>query len=237
MHLAFRLSDRPLRLFDGAGDPLGRVLGHAIAGGARSAYYIRDVAAPSCSVGAMLRPGAAALLFGLPAGELSERHTRLDDLWGRSANVAHEQLLEAGAPEKRFGILESLLASRLPVVRGLHPAVAYAIERFQLLDSVRDVAKHSGYSHRHFISLFREAVGLAPKRYCRVLRFQAALRRAARNGTASWAAIALDAGYSDQAHFNRDFLEFAGVTPTAYRKIDPASPSHVALPWAGHVGS
>jgi len=42
-----------------------------------------------------------------------------------------------------------------------------------------------------------------------------------------WVALALEAGYSDQSHFNRDFLEIAGMTPQAYRRAAPASPNHV----------
>jgi AraC-like DNA-binding protein len=228
MHLVFRLSEEPLRLLDDAGDDAGHTLGHAIVGGARSSYYVRDVSTPSWSVGAMLRPGAARLLFGATAAELAQRHTRLDDLWGRDAAIARERLLEAGAPERQLAVLESLLALRLPVVHGLHPAVAEALDRFHTLDSVHAVVKRSGYSHRHFIDLFRTAVGLTPKVYSRIVRFQKALRRAASG--ASLATLAVETGYSDQAHFTRDFVEFAGVTPTAYRTIAPPRPSHVALP-------
>jgi AraC-like DNA-binding protein len=229
MHLVFRLSGQALRLFDSTADRCGRVVGQAIVGGARSGFYIRDVSTPSCSVGAVLRPGAAEILFGVPASELSERHTPLEDLWASAAGVAHETLLAAHDPEQQLATLESLLASRLPVVRGLHPAVAYALERLETYDAVGAVAKASGYSHRHFIDLFRRAVGLAPKAYCRVMRFQKALQCVSGERAVSWTAVALEAGYSDQAHFNRDFLGFAGVSPTAYRALAPVSPNHVAL--------
>jgi AraC-like DNA-binding protein len=234
MHLVFRLSGNPLRLFNAAEDRCGRIVGHEIVGGARSSFYIRDVSAPLCSVGAVLRPGTAEILFGIPAEELSERHTPLEDLWATAANVAHERLLEAHDLEGRLAKLESFLASRLPVVHGVHPAVAYAIERFNACDTVGTVVKGSGYSHRHFIALFRRAVGLAPKDYCRVVRFQRALQRVS---TEKWSAVALDAGYSDQAHFNRDFQELAGVSPTAYRIVAPSSPNHVALPTSGAVAA
>lgn len=234
MHLVFRLSGEPLRLFDDDEDRHGRLLGQAVVGGARSTFYSKDISTPTCSVGAQLRPGAPELLFGATAQDLSHRHTPLQDLWGSSADHAYEQLLDAGEPERRLAQLESLLARRLPTVRGLHPAVACALERFEELDSVHAVVKQSGYSHRHFIALFRRAVGLSPKVYARVARFQRALRHVASEGAASWAAIALEAGYSDQAHFNRDFLEFAGVTPSRYRRIAPPSPCHVAMPSARH---
>jgi AraC-like DNA-binding protein len=228
MHLVFRLAGEPLRLYDGPGEQR-RSVGLAVVGGSRSTYYTREVSSPSFSVGALLRPGASELLFDATAVELSERHTRLEDLWGPAAGIAEEQLLEAGEPGRQLEILESLLAERLPVVRGLHPAIAQALERLDESASVRAVVDESGYSHRHFVALFRRAVGLPPKVYSRVLRFQRALRHAASGSPDPWASMALDAGYSDQAHFNRDFLEFSGLTPTAYREAAPRFPHHVRV--------
>src|SRR5258708_33665452 len=66
------------------------------------------------SVGAQLRPGAAEVLLGVPASELADRHTPLGELWGRAAHEVHERLLEAGHPERRLDVFESLLAARLP---------------------------------------------------------------------------------------------------------------------------
>ena len=62
----------------------------------------------------------------------------------------------AGAPSigARLDLFERLLAERLPVVRGLHPAVAQALQQFRTATSVGDVVRSSGYSHRRFIALF-----------------------------------------------------------------------------------
>jgi methylphosphotriester-DNA--protein-cysteine methyltransferase len=88
-----------------------------------------------------------------------------------------------------------------------------ALERFQAAAAIREVVSESGYSHRRFIELFYESVGLTPKLYCRVRRFVKVLSRLGREPQASLAGPAIAAGYSGQAHFNREFLEFAGVTP------------------------
>jgi AraC-like DNA-binding protein len=226
MHLVFRLSEEPVRVFRGPSDPIGDTLGTALVGGARASYYVKDVSLPASSVGIQLLPGAAQLLFGGSASELAGKHTRLEDLWGRTGVSIRDQLLEERDPQRRLDILEAILAERLPRARGLHPAVAMALERFQGWTDVREVVAESGYSHRRFIALFDEAVGLTPKLYCRIQRFQRALRRVT---TGRWADIALAAGYSDQAHFNRDFLEFAGVTPGEYRRMAPSHANHVAV--------
>ncbi len=226
-HVVFRLSDHPLRLFAGADDDRGRTFELAVVGGARSTYYVRDVSRPLHSVGAELQPGAAHALLGAPAGELAEAHTSLGDLWGRSAVEARERLLEAGDAERRLDLFEAFLSARLPAVRGLHPAVAHALGRFAIDAEVGEVVAETGYSHRRFIGLFHETVGLTPKRYCRVLRFQRMLERM--TAETSWVDLALSAGYSDQPHFNREFLEFTGVSPGRYRRAAPAGSHHVPI--------
>jgi AraC-like DNA-binding protein len=185
MHLVFRLTDCPLRILCSQDDSRMRPVGSSIVGGIRSRFYIRELSAPSCSVGAVLRPGAAGLLFGATADELAERHTRLEDLWDASARSVRERLLEADNAVDRLAILESTLAARLPRVRSLHPAIASVIDEMHSLHSVEAAVQQSGISHRQFIAHFRRAVGLAPKTYLRVLRFQRALQ-SLRQGNATW---------------------------------------------------
>lgn len=222
MHLVLRLSDVPLRVFDGVDEAdAGREVGCAIVGGARSTYYVRDTSRPVRSVGVMLRPGASLPLLGVPAEALAGRHTRLEELWGREAGELRERLLEAADP---LAVLEASLVSRLPRVRGVHPAVAHALARFDATWDVGAVVAETGYSHRRFLTLFREAVGLAPKAYCRVRRFQRVLE-----GAGAWSELAQEAGYSDQAHLTREFTELAGVSPGQFRRLAPAQPRHVPV--------
>jgi AraC-like DNA-binding protein len=107
--------------------------------------------------------------------------------------------------------------------------VARALGRFATTADVRQVVRESGYSHRRFIALFNRGLGLTPKLYCRILRFQGALEQVAAHPAASLVEVALDAGYSDQAHFNREFREFAGVSPGEYRELSPTFPHHVPI--------
>jgi AraC-like DNA-binding protein len=229
MHLVFRLSDDPLRLFDDQDDREGRAVSTMVVGGARARFYVRDVSRRLCSVGAMLRPGAAEVLFGVHADELSGTHTALEDLWGPRAASMRDELGALSSPELRLDAFERMLADRLPVVHGVHPAVARALQQFRATNAVHDVVRQSGYSHRRFIALFSRAVGLTPKTYCRVRRFQHVLRRAGSGGLASLIDVAAESGYSDQSHFNREFREFTGVTPTDYRSAAPRAPHHVLV--------
>ena len=70
---------------------------------------------------------------------------------------------------------------------------------------------------RHLERLFREQVGLTPKAYARVRRFQAVAARGTADPSARLADLSHGAGYFDQSHMIRDFLAFAGQTPEAFR--------------------
>lgn len=230
MHLVIRLSDHPLRIADvGSGDR-AQPVASSLVGGMRSRFYVRELWAPSCSVGAVLRPGAAECLFGgVTADELAERHTPLEALWGAAAHRLRDRLLALRSPQDRLAAFEAALATRLPRVQGLHPAVAGALAQFQGGASVASAVKDSGFSHRRFLQLFRQGVGLAPKTYLRVLRFQRVLPVLRSDPAMSLAALAADLGYSDQSHFNREFMAFSGVTPLTYRARMGSERNHLPM--------
>jgi AraC-like DNA-binding protein len=224
MHVVLRLSPEPIVIFDG-GSP--RDLGHSVIGGARSTYYLKDVSAPSTAVGAQLHPGAASLLFGMPADELAERHTALEDVWGAEARRLRDYIGEACTLEARLDRFEAALAARLPRVRGVHPAIADALARVASTP-IAELVGQSGMSHRSFIALFRATVGLAPKTFARIVRFQRAAARLATERV-SLADTAFDAGYADQAHLTREFGEIAGVSPARYRALEVTDTNHVPI--------
>jgi AraC-like DNA-binding protein len=81
---------------------------------------------------------------------------------------------------------------------------------------ILDLAREIGWSRKHLRTRFLEQVGLAPKTVARVMRFQGALQQIGAATRVNWAQLASDCGYADQAHFNRDFRDFAGNSPEAY---------------------
>ena len=80
--------------------------------------------------------------------------------------------------------------------------------------SIGALVNETGWSQRHLISQFREHIGLAPKAFARVMRFGRAVEHLRRGKHATLTDLALDCGYYDQSHFDRDFRVFSGVTPT-----------------------
>jgi AraC-like DNA-binding protein len=68
---------------------------------------------------------------------------------------------------------------------------------------------------RQLQRLFKTTVGIGPKLYSRIVRFRMAYEKAQSERKTSWTDVAYDHGYTDQAHFVKDFKTFTGLTPTA----------------------
>jgi len=209
-----------------------RLSGSAVCG-AHSEYFVIDTAAQDAIVGVHFRPGGAYPFLGLPNGELHNQHVDLAQFWGRQrVSDLRERLLEADTPEAKLRALEQTL---LDVARGAfdrHPAVAYALDTFHRAPgerSIRDVSDQTGLSARRFIDLFEKEVGLTPKLFCRVQRFQRVLRHIQRGGPVDWVDLALTCGYYDQAHFIHDFRSFSGINPSTYLAAHTPHLNHVPL--------
>ncbi|HRQ63402.1 MAG TPA: helix-turn-helix domain-containing protein [Xanthomonadaceae bacterium] len=228
MHLVVRLDAPPLRLFP-RDTGTNRTVGHAVVGGARETYYVREVGPVADSVGAVLRPAAARALFGMPADVLAGEHVELGALWGAAARDLRQRLLDEPRPERRLDFFEAVLAARLQDADAMHPLAAVALSGLRAGHRIGTLVAASGYSHRHFDAVFRAAVGLNPKAHERLLRFRALLRALRSHPARSWAELAQDCGYADQSHLIREFRRFAGVPPGTYSRLTPADPHHLPI--------
>jgi AraC-like DNA-binding protein len=163
-----------------------------------------------------LSPIGAYLVLGVPMHELVGRLATLEEVLGRDGAELPERLHEAGTWPARFALLDRVIAGRLAAATAPAPGVEHAwwrLVRTHGAAPVERLAAEVGWSRRHLLARFREHTGLPPKVFARVLRFQRAARLLADPGGPSLAEIALDCGYYDQAHLNRDFRAFAGRTP------------------------
>ena len=172
----------------------------------------------NCSViGANLKPGAGAVFFNIPAGELHNQIISLEELWLGNASDLRDRLRSQTTLENRFRVLEQFLFSRMrPCDR--HPAVEFALREFERSPTspISKVMDQIGFSTRYFNQLFRDRVGLTPKLYCRVRRLQHVLRLIDGKEPINWVDVASTCGYFDQSHLIHDFQTFANCTPTEY---------------------
>lgn len=168
-----------------------------------------------------LTPAGASLLVGGPAGEVSGTSVELEQLVGRSARRLHERLSVTPGWEERFALVTEALFAGRDARWETRPEVRHA---WRLLCGsrgrlpVRAIADEVGWSPRHLGERFRGEYGHAPKTTARVLRFQESQRLIARRVPLT--EVALAAGYSDQSHLNRDWLDLAGTSPTRWLRDD-----------------
>jgi AraC-like DNA-binding protein len=165
-----------------------------------------------------LTPLGARALLGTPLGELTNRVVALEDVLGPAARHLAERLDGAAGWEERFAILDAVLLARAASAEPVRPDVAWAwrrLVRSRGSIAVAALAAELGCSRRHLAARFGEEVGLPPKAYARLLRFQRATEALLSGGEPRLAEVAAACGYADQSHLNRDFRAFAGTTPSA----------------------
>ncbi|MEW6306575.1 MAG: helix-turn-helix domain-containing protein [Verrucomicrobiota bacterium] len=218
MVLVINLREDRVRLY--ANDNPNRFLTTrgSLVSGVQSAFHVIDTACQESNIGVHFKPGGAFPFFGLPANELRDNHATLDELWYEQAGEVREQLLEAISPADKFAVLEHAMRARIRRPLARHPAVVFALNEFQTVPArtVADVAGRTGLSLRRFIQVFDEEVGVTPKLYCRIRRFQEVMRLVHQRREIDWTEVGFDCGYFDQAHFIHDFRAFSGLNPTAY---------------------
>jgi AraC-like DNA-binding protein len=216
---------------DGAGKPA--LFPGALLSGAHAEPFLIDTIHQSSIMGVSFRPGGAFPFFRPPADEFRNTHVSLEAVWGAGAAELRERLLAAGAADDRLRILAEALLQRATGALVRRPAVTYALRAFRSgvpAGTVRDVTDQVGLSSRRFIKVFSEEVGLTPKLFSRVQRFQKALRLARRTSEVDWAELAADAGYFDQSHLIHEFREMSGLSPAAYLPHRGPHLNHVAVP-------
>lgn len=230
--IIFNLRDEPIRLYDAQNLSRYSTYGLAVLSGARSDCFVIDAHQQDRVVGIQFLPGGAFPFFRMPASEGENVSINLEDLWGSRTGEIRERLLAAPTIEAILVTLESCLLEQLVRSPDLHPAVAYALRSFAESPSssrIKAVTEQIGISPRRFIELFRREVGLSPKVFCRVRRFQQVLQVTHGRKNVDWAQVALDCGYYDQPHFIHDFQSFSGLTPSAYLAASTRHANHVPL--------
>jgi AraC-like DNA-binding protein len=201
----------------------------AVVSGAHGRYFSLDVQARSTIVGIHFRPGGAFPLLGVPPGTLMDWHANLEAAWGPRAIELRERLCAARDSSERFRILDGEFMQRL--LRAVRPRdeVKFALPRlFRTNARVDSVAADVDLSHRRFIEIFSAEVGVAPKVFSRVGRFQRALSFAKKEEAPDWPEMALRAGYFDQPHLIREFVALSGLSPIQLLQRSRAVPGHHA---------
>ena len=182
------------------------------------------------SAGIAFRVGAGMPVIGGPCAALRDATTDLADFWGADAERLRDALDGCRHPAAVLGALEAFLVGYLGArPSGLAAPDAATRHGLRVLaggHSVADTIARTGLSRAGFARLFDREVGLSPKRWAGIARFQRAAKRLMRSPIAL-ADLAAACGYADQAHLTRDFRRYAAVTPRSFRPRSADERNHL----------
>ncbi|SFN63558.1 helix-turn-helix domain-containing protein [Dokdonella immobilis] len=190
-------------------------------GGVSTKKFSRVLAGKSRVLGTKFQPGGLRPFIDRPVSALTDKVVALEELFGAAAADLGRRALAHTDHHAAIGVIESFLLERDPravdeleLLRRMTARIAGDRE----MRTVEALGREFGLGVRSLQRLFREFVGVSPKWMIRRFRMQEAAETLAAAARVDWAELALGLGYTDQAHFNRDFKRLIGTTPGAYFK-------------------
>lgn len=196
----------------------------SVVSGTRLSYFSFQPGASLSMAGLRFTLFGFHLLFGIPAHHFTDHNFDGLDVWGREMEWVREQLLETKKTDARISVLHNWIAAKMTSSSFQDIRKWKNVEQQMLVEKMPInllLDKSLGYSHKHSIQLIRDKAGLTPKAIQKVNRFDQALRLLNQRKSVNWANLALEAGYSDQSHFIREFRGFTGYTPAVYLEEKP----------------
>jgi AraC-like DNA-binding protein len=226
--LLVNLDRDEMRTFPLDGGP-PRVSGGAAVQGPYDRPVLIDPADQRQIMWVSFRPAGSYPFVPADAADLRDSLVDLADIWGRDGATLRERLLSAATPADRLRELEVALVDRARRPLERDDAAARAAADLHRGATVAAAADRLGWTPKRLGRVFTAQVGLTPKRFARVRRFQRLLRAASRTPAPDWARLAAELGYHDQAHLIHDFRALAATTPGAYRPRSPGEPNHMPI--------
>lgn len=229
--LIINLAEDHTRVYANDNDDSCRIGPASFFSGPYTHSFVIDTLEQQQVMGVVFRAGAALAITREPLHRLSNGDTALESLAGPSAERLRQRLLNTPQPLRRLAALEQWLRARVAMTHP-DPLVTHALNiltRSPQTARIGDIAADCGVSSRRLGDLFREHVGISPKRQARLLRFRAVVDAVHQRRHVNWAAVAADCGFHDQPHLTHEFRAFSGMTPGRYIARMGPHPNHVPL--------
>ncbi|WP_424962025.1 DUF6597 domain-containing transcriptional factor [Ekhidna sp.] len=182
-----------------------------------SKYFFLRNTGKSGMIGIKLHPSAFYTLFQLDISATIDKVHSLDNLLTINLSALREAQNHHSDPAEKIMLAEKWLKERLVEVKPnekIDNSIATIFEKKGMVD-VDELAENVQLSTRQLERTFKKAIGLTPKFYCRIIRFNY-IFEVMKNQKDSWIRTALQSGYFDQSHFIKNFKEFTGEEPSNY---------------------
>lgn len=185
------------------------------AGQLRSYFYLQNTGV-TASVAVKLKPAALTQLYGIQMDQYLDKIVDLDTFPHPELNRLKSILLPFDTEDQLKQVMDNyfLDLARQAASNPIQAALDLIFETNGIV-SVAELALAAGCGERQLERLFKRFVGLSPKYYARIIRFNY-IFQLLNSGTSSWADIVYQSGYYDQSHFIRNFKAFTGEDPSGY---------------------
>jgi AraC-like DNA-binding protein len=197
-----------------------RNVGGRIAGVARGKFS-RVLEGEGGVIAAKFKPGGFYPLVGVSVSTFTGRVVSLREVFGADGVAVEQAVLAQDTDPSRIATVEAFLRGRRPQPDDLVLRIAeivYGVAGDRTIVRVEDLVDRYGLNKRTLQRLFAKYVGVSPKWVIQRYRLHEAAEQLLSNESITQSALALDLGYSDQAHFARDFKAVVGTSPAAYAR-------------------
>jgi len=179
------------------------------------------------------KPFGAYPFFHLPIENLNEKVIASNEIFGEELLLLRAAILKQKTSENKFEVAEKWLLNRYDPSKVPSEELLSIVEKLQHepASNLNKVIKSYSHTQKHLIDQFKKYIGLTPKYYQRILRFNDILFKIQQKESMSWSQIAYHCGYSDQSHFIKEFKHFSGFNPQEFIKqeFDKEAPNFFPL--------
>jgi AraC-like DNA-binding protein len=216
MELTFQLNGKSKGIINQQWD----VFPDACLGGVMEFPVVWKMTGNSKMFGIRLKPEAIPYFFKIPISSIYNYYISLDQVIGNQANTLLQMLQDARSSQEMIKIAEAFFSNLIAQHTADDQLFAQVLNKIRAQTtsvSVLEISEELFVGERQLQRIFKQKLGMSPKAYQRISRFRKAYHTIKENPATPWVEVVYRNGYSDQAHFIRDFKEFTGMPPAKYK--------------------
>lgn len=178
----------------------------------------------------VFKPGALYRLTGIPSNYLTNQYIDAETVFSKEIKYVIDKINDCSTFHQMIEVVENFLLNEIKKkTLYIHPVDISTAQLFtsNLIPNVDILAKNTYQSTRQFERSFKERMGISPKYFLKVMRFENAFRMKNKNTDLDWLSIALNCGYYDYQHLVRDYKNLTAFTPNHFHQIDSNSPERL----------
>ena len=220
--ILFELDDCPRHTFDNKTLQANASYQHAFISGMHRNYISISAQENSEMLAVQFKPFGSYPFLHEQTNMINELIVPAHEIVGEELYDLRNDMKASDNTEEKFRLIEQWLMERFDANKTPPGDIVQFVDRLQAepVNSLNELIAGYPASQKTLIAEFKKFVGLTPKYYQRILRFNDLLKRLKNKEEVSWTEIAHDCGYFDQSHFIKEFKTFTGKTPTDYTRED-----------------